>query len=329
MRDVAEASGLSLQTVSRVANGEPNVNQGTRERVLDVMRDLGYRPNLAARAMRRGTFQTVGIVYQGLHAVGTRRTVESVSEHAAHAGYATTLMPIDAATSLNASGAFTRLEEMAVDVMVIILTSQNDLEDRMNVPPGVPVILLGPQVSPDVSAITADASAGTADAMRHLLELGHETVHHITGAAGSYFAIERETVWRQVLESEGRRVPPPVEGDWTSRSGYLGMKRLLELPATERPTAVFCGNDQSALGAYRAISEAGLRVPEDISVVGFDDIEEAADFAPPLTTVAQDWEAMGAEMIRVAQETLDGGAPQNVVLPARLVVRESTAPPRA
>jgi DNA-binding LacI/PurR family transcriptional regulator len=107
------------------------------------------------------------------------------------------------------------------------------------------------------------------------------------------------------------------------------MKRLLELPATERPTAVFCGNDQSALGAYRAICEAGLRVPEDISVVGFDDIEEAADFAPPLTTVAQDWEAMGAEMIRVAQETLDGGAPQNVVLPARLVVRESTAPPRA
>lgn len=328
MRDVAEVSGLSLQTVSRVANGEPNVNDATRERVLDAMRELGYRPNLAARAMRRGSFKTIGIVYQGLHAVGTRRTVESVSEHAAHAGYATTLMPIDAATRFSASGAFTRLEEMAVDVMVMIVTSESELDSRLQVPKGVPVIVLGPQLSPEVSAITADIAGGESEALRYVLGMGHETVHHITGHVDSFFSRRREEVWREVLEAEGRRVPPAVEGDWTARSGYLAMRRLLDVPVSERPTAVFCANDQSALGAYRAIREAGLRVPEDISVIGFDDIEEAADFSPPLTTIAQDWDLLGREMMRVAQETIAGAEPQELLLPTRLVVRDSVAPPR-
>ncbi|QNO37648.1 LacI family DNA-binding transcriptional regulator [Protaetiibacter sp. SSC-01] len=328
MRDVAEVSGLSLQTVSRVANGEPNVNDATRERVLDVMRELGYRPNLAARAMRRGSFKTIGIVYQGLHAVGTRRTVESVSEHAAHAGYATTLMPIDAATRFSASGAFTRLEEMAVDVMVVIVTSAAELDSRLQVPRGVPVIVLGPQLSPEVSAITADIEVGESEALRYVLGLGHETVHHITGALDSFFARRREEVWREVLAAEGRRIPPPVEADWTAHSGYLAMKRLLDAPEWERPTAVFCANDQSALGAYRAIREAGLRIPEDVSVIGFDDIEEAVDFSPPLTTIAQDWDLLGQEMMRVAQEMLAGAPPQELLLPTRLVVRDSVAPPR-
>ena len=151
MRDVAQVAGLSLQTVSRVANGEPNVNEATRAHVLGVMRELGYRPNLAARAMRRGSYKTIGIVYQGLHAVGTRRTVEAVSEYAALNGYATTLMPIAAATGLATSGAFTRLEEMAVDVIVSILTSQLEFDTPMLVPPGMHAILIGPQSNPDVS----------------------------------------------------------------------------------------------------------------------------------------------------------------------------------
>lgn len=329
MRDVAQVSGLSLQTVSRVANGEPNVNDATRDRVLAVMRELGYRPNLAARAMRRGSYKTIGIVYQGLHAVGTRRTVEAVSEHAALNGYATTLMPIAAATGLATSGAFTRLEEMAVDVIVSILTSQLEFDTPMRVPPGMHAILIGPQSNPDVSAMDSDQIGGTEAAVGHLLEAGHRTVHHITGAAGSFFAARRAETWSDVLTAAGRPVPEPLRGDWTAHSGYLAVRRMLEsTPREELPTAIFSANDQMALGAYRAFGEAGIRIPEDVSIVGFDDIEEAVDFSPPLTTIAQDWDLLGREVLRVASESLAGAPPQSVLLPTRLVVRESVAPPR-
>ncbi len=330
MRDVARVSGLSLQTVSRVANGEPNVNLATRDRVIAVMRDLGYRPNLAARAMRRGSFRTIGIVYQGLHAVGTRRTVEAVSEHAALNGYATALLPIAAATGLATSGAFTRLEEMAVDVIVSILTSQLEFDTPMEFPPGVHAILIGPQSSPSVSAMDSDQVGGTEAAVRHLLEAGHRTVHHIAGPPGSFFAARRAETWARMLEAEGRPVPEPLVGDWTAHSGYLATRRLLETtPPASLPTAIFCANDQTALGVYRALHEAGLRVPQDVSVVGFDDIEEAADFSPPLTTIAQNWDLMGREVLRVASASLAGAPPQQVLLPTSLIPRESVAPPRA
>lgn len=329
MRDVAQVAGLSLQTVSRVANGEPNVNEATRAHVLGVMRELGYRPNLAARAMRRGSYKTIGIVYQGLHAVGTRRTVEAVSEYAALNGYATTLMPIAAATGLATSGAFTRLEEMAVDVIVSILTSQLEFDTPMRVPPGMHAILIGPQSNTEVSAMDSDQIGGSTAAVRHLLEAGHHTVHHIAGAPGSFFAARRAETWERILREADRPVPEPMQGDWSAHSGYLATHRMLEQTApADYPTAIFSANDQMALGAYRALGEVGLRIPDDISVVGFDDIEEAVDFSPPLTTIAQDWDLLGREVLRVASESLAGAPPQSVLLPTRLVVRESVAPPR-
>lgn len=330
MRDVARVSGLSLQTVSRVANGEPNVNVDTRDRVLGVMRDLGYRPNLAARAMRRGSYKTIGIVYQGLHAVGHRRTVETVSEHAARAGYATTLMPIAAATGLATSGAFTRLEEMAVDVIVSILTSQIEFDTPMIVPPGIQAIVIGPQTNAGVWSLDFDQQGGAEAGVKHLLDAGHRTVHHITGAPGSFFAARRAETWERVLRDAGRHVPEPMQGDWSAHSGYMALRRLLEASApADYPTAIFTANDQMALGAYRALGEFGLRVPDDVSLVGFDDIEEALDFSPPLTTIAQDWDLLGREVLRVAGESLAGNPPQSVVLPTRLVQRDSVAAPPA
>ena len=329
MRDVAQVAGLSLQTVSRVANGEPNVNEATRAHVLGVMRELGYRPNLAARAMRRGSYKTIGIVYQGLHAVGTRRTVEAVSEYAALNGYATTLMPIAAATGLATSGAFTRLEEMAVDVIVSILTSQLEFDTPMRVPPGMHAILIGPQSNSEVSAMDSDQIGGSTAAVQHLLDAGHHTVHHISGAPGSFFAARRAETWERILREAGRPVPEPMQGDWSAHSGYLATRRMLEHTApADYPTAIFSANDQMALGAYRALGEAGLRIPDDISIVGFDDIEEAVDFSPPLTTIAQDWDLLGKEVLRVASESLAGAPPQSVLLPTRLVERQSVAPPR-
>lgn len=323
MRDVARAAGVSLQTVSRVANGEPGVVDDKRERVLAVMRELEYRPNSAARAMRRGAYRTVGVVYHSLHSVGTHRSLEQISEHAAARGYGTTIMPMLAATAREANGAFTRLGELAVDVVIVVFPSPFEVDAGLDFPHAVPVVVLGPPQGGGSSSVDFDQDGGTRQVIEHLLELGHSTVHHLAGPRHSFSAEARADTWRTLLHQRALRVPEVYRGDWTAASGYAQTQRMLE---TERPSAIFAANDQMALGAYRALAEAGLRVPADVSVVGFDDVDEAAMYAPPLTTVSQDWEALGAQALRTALAMASGGEAQDTLLPLQLVVRSSTAP---
>lgn len=323
MADVARAAGVSAQTVSRVSNGEPYVAEEKRLRVLAAMRELGYRPNSAARAMKRGEFKTIGVVFHSLHPVGNHRTLEAISEAAATQGYATTLIPLEASTHRATDGAFTRLGEMTVDAVIAIIPSHFNGESTLHLPVGVPTVVLGPPLDIEAATIDFNQDIGTRQAMEHLLGLGHVTVHHVSGPADSYSAIAREAAWRSVLLEHGRRVPPVVPGDWSPDSGYRATRQLL---AAERPTAVLVANDQMALGAFRALLEAGLRVPQDVSVVGFDNIDEAVAFPSPLTTVAQDWEMVGREALRVALSMLEGGPPQTVSLPTHLVLRASTGP---
>ncbi|WP_394554364.1 substrate-binding domain-containing protein [Agromyces sp. MMS24-JH15] len=327
LRDVARSAGVSPQTASRVANGEPNVAPVVRERVLVAMKELQYRPNAAARAIRRGAFRTVGVVYHSLHSVGTHRSLEEISECAAAAGYATTLMPLSAPSVDAANGAFTRLGEMAVDVLIIIQPQPFGIDDGLHLPIGLPTVMLGPPTMDGVASIEFDHGAGAREAVEHLLDLGHATVHHIRGPVGAYSADSRSAQWAAVLREHGRPVPEVQQGDWSPASGYDAMRRILE--AGEQPTAVFAANDQMALGAYRAIREAGLRIPEDVSVVGYDDIDEAAMFDPPLTTVIQDWALLGREAVALALEMERGGRPETVTLDTRLVVRQSAARPGA
>ncbi|MDT0143467.1 LacI family DNA-binding transcriptional regulator [Microbacterium sp. PRC9] len=324
LRDVAQAVGVSVQTVSRVANGEPNVAPEKRELVLAKMRELGYRPNAAARAIRRGSFRTVGVVYHSLHSVGTHRSLEEISERAAESGYATTLMPLAASSGQAANGAFTRLGEMAVDVLIVILPAPFGIDEALQLPEGVPAVILGPPLVDGVATVDFDQDVGARQAVEYLLDLGHQTVHHITGPPGSFSAASRLDAWRAVLAERGRVLPAARPGDWSPGSGYRAMRQLL---AEERPTAVFAANDQMALGAYRAIIEAGLRIPQDLSVLGFDDIDEAEMFAPPLTTVRQDWGLLGRESLRVALEMERGAPPEQVRLATQLVLRASTAAP--
>ena len=324
LRDVAQAVGVSVQTVSRVANGEPNVAPEKRELVLAKMRELGYRPNAAARAIRRGSVRTVGVVYHSLHSVGTHRSLEEISERAAESGYATTLMPLAASSGQAANGAFTRLGEMAVDVLIVILPAPFGIDEALQLPEGVPAVILGPPLVDGVATVDFDQDVGARQAVGYLLDLGHQTVHHITGPPGSFSAASRLDAWRAVLAERGRVLPAARPGDWSPGSGYRAMRQLL---AEERPTAVFAANDQMALGAYRAIIEAGLRIPQDVSVLGFDDIDEAEMFAPPLTTVRQDWGLLGRESLRVALEMERGAPPEQVQLATELVLRASTAAP--
>lgn len=322
MRDVARAAGVSLQTVSRVANGEPNVVDTTRARVLTAMNDLDYRPNSAARAMRRGAYRAVGVIYHSLHSVGTHRSLEEISERAIGLGYGTTIMPLGAASGRPASGAFTRLREMAVDAVIVIFPSPFGVEQSLQLPTTVPVVVLGPPQGRGSSSVDFDQFSGAQQAVEHLLGLGHPTVHHVAGPAQSFAADARLQTWRDVLEMAGSRIPEVYRGDWSAASGYEQTKRLLE---HETPTALFVANDQMALGAYRALHEAGLRIPEDVSVVGFDDNDEAAMYAPPLSTIAQDWASLGEVALTTALAMTRGAEPSISTVAQRFVERESTA----
>ncbi|MDT7845852.1 LacI family DNA-binding transcriptional regulator [Streptomyces justiciae] len=328
MADVARLAGVSSQTVSRVSNGHPGVVDATREQVLAAMRELGYRPNSAARALRYGQFNTIGVILFDLASTGNSRTVEAIATHAAAEGYAITLIPIDVPTQDNVLGAFTRMGELAVDAVIVIMEVRLLDAGTVQLPPGAHVVVVDSDAGDRYSVVDTDQADGTGKAVRHLLDLGHRTVWHLTGPAESFAGQRRTQAWRAVLEEAGCPVPAPLHGDWSAESGYAAGLALAEEPDC---TAVFAANDQMALGLLRAFQERGLAVPGDISVVGFDDIPDAAYFVPPLTTVHQDFAEVGHRCVQKAlQQIRTPGAalPGRDLVPTRLVLRSSTAPPR-
>jgi DNA-binding LacI/PurR family transcriptional regulator len=325
MADVARHAGVSTQTVSRVSNGLSNVEPATRDRVLASMRELSYRPNRAARALRSGQYRTIGVIMFTLSSFGNMRTLESISIAAARAGYSITLIPVEKPTQEHVSKAFARLAEQAVDGIVIVIEAHFVSQADVELPEGLPVVVIDSSERDDYPVIDTDQTMGAHLATQHLLDLGHSTVWHVAGPSDSYSATRREASWRSTLERAGRLVPPVVRGDWTTASGYRAGIDLLERPDV---TAVFAGNDQMALGILRAFHEAGRRVPDEVSVVGFDDMAESDSFWPPLTTIHQRFDVVGQTGIEVLVAEIEGqeAVPETFMVETRLVVRESTGP---
>jgi DNA-binding LacI/PurR family transcriptional regulator len=326
MADVARLAGVSSQTVSRVSNGYAGVNEETRRQVLAAMKQLGYRPNSAARALKRGEFRTIGVITFSLSTTGNVRTLEAIANSAAHEGYAVTLLPVAVPTQDEVRGAFTRLEELAVDAVIVIMEVHLLDAATVTLPPHVQVVVVDSDAGDRYTVVDTDQAGGSHNAVRHLLDLGHDTVWHLGGPAGSFAAQRRADAWRAALTEAGRTVPPLVRGDWSAESGYHAG---LELAAQGDCTAVFAANDQMALGLLRAFHERGRRVPEDVSVIGFDDIAEASSFLPPLTTLHQDFAEVGRLCVEAVLRKMRQDGPQRgtTLVPTRLVVRASTAPP--
>ena len=318
MATVAARAGVSGQTVSRVVNGSPRVDPQTRARVEAAMAELGYRPHRAARALRTGRSHTLGLVVTTLATVGNSRMLQATAEAAADRGYALTV--VTAADGVEA--AFTRLTDQGVDG-ALVLNEASALVPAATLPPELHLVVVDAPAGAGAAVVHSDHAAGAQAATRHLLDLGHETVHHLAGPAGSFAAAERERGWREALADAGAVPPPVVRGDWSAESGFAAGAAL-------GATAVFCANDQMALGLLRAVAESGRAVPADVSVVGFDDIPEAANFLPPLTTVRQDFAALAQRAVTalIAAVEGDGTATDRaapVVVPTRLVERASTA----
>jgi DNA-binding LacI/PurR family transcriptional regulator len=327
MSDVGRLAGVSHQTVSRVINGSLHVRPETRDRVLWAMRELNYRPNSVARALVTGRSNTLGVVTFDTTLYGPATTLYGVERAAHEAGYFIIATSLKAMDRSSVPEAIERLRRHGVDGILVITPQEQAAEALLHAPTGdTPLVAVEAGPTQAVPVVAIDQVAGAATATQHLLDLGHKTVWHITGPPDFLESQQRTHGWRTTLEQAGAEVPAPLEGDWSPRAGYeLGRRIGKERSAT----AIFVANDQMALGVLRAMHEAGREVPEQLSVVGFDDVPEAPYFSPPLTTVRQDFDEMGSRSVRLLLQMLETGTPAEAgpgVQP-RLIVRSSTAAP--
>ncbi len=327
INDVARLAGVSSQTVSRVSRGAPNVSAGTRQRVLQAMDKLGYSPNRAAQVLRSGAFRTIGVLTQQIQRTGEAWTTSGVLEAAARAGYTVVMAQVAQPGAEEMGRAVHRLAQQAIDGLVIVQAGTATAE-HLALPAGLPVASSDSALVERYPSASADQVQGVRDAVSHLLGLGHRTVHHIAGPADSRSAHVRSAAWAHCLAEAGITVPDPVPGGWEAGDGYAAG---LELARDPEVTAVLCANDEVALGLVRALHESGRRVPEDVSVVGFDGLPLGEYAFPPLTTVQQDFRRAGAEMVRLVLAQAQGQPLEesHVIIPTRLVVRASTAAPAA
>jgi DNA-binding LacI/PurR family transcriptional regulator len=312
--------------VSRVVNGAAHVRPETRARVLAAMRLLDYRPNSVARALVTGRSRTLGVVSFATTLFGPASTLAGIERAAREESYYVSvvmLRSLDRESVLDAVG---RLQAQGVDGILVIAPRSAVLHALPHLPAGVPVVAVEADASGPLPVVAVDQHAGAIAVTRHLLELGHRTVHHIAGPRGDWLEAEQRVAgWRAALQAAGAEVSEPPVGDWSPRAGYELGRQLMAEPGI---TAVFVANDQMALGLLRLLHEQGRDVPREVSVVGFDDIPEASYFTPPLTTVRQDFDEMGRRSLHLLLATIDGadGAASSTV-PPQLVVRSSTAPP--
>lgn len=326
MRDVARLAGVSHQTVSRVVNGHPHVRPETRARVLDAMRALNYRRNLAARTLVTRRSRMLGVIAFETTLFGPASTLYGIEQAARAAGYFVSVASIRSLERDPVLEAVDRLCEQSVEGIVAIAPKSSVWQALAQVPAGLAAVGVG-GTGDSVPAVAIDNVAGAAMATRHLLELGHRTVHHIPGPMDWPEARDRIKGWRDALHAAGAPVPAIRAEDWSARSGY---QQGLVLANDPDVTAIFCGNDQIALGALRALHEVGRRVPQEVSVVGFDDVPESAFFLPPLTTVRQDFAELGRRSLELLMEQLAAGrrVDLQVLLTPEFVRRSSSGPSR-
>ena len=327
MADVASLAGVSHQTVSRVLNAHPNVTPATRQRVERAIRELGYRRNTAARALVTRRSGSLGVVSSGTSDYGPANTLIGIERAARTAGYSVTFVSLEQVDRSTMQSALDQLASAGVDGIVVLSPTGAAVSAVRGMSADVPVVVVEDRSPDGMTSVGIDQVHGSRLVTTHLLDLGHRTVHHLRGPDDWLDAEARVVGWQRELRARGAAAPPCLVGDWSSASGYEAGRRLAADPEV---TAVFAANDQMALGVLLALAEAGRAVPGDVSVVGFDDIPEAAYLIPPLTTVRQDFEALGRRCLRQLIALLEEAPalPDGVLRPD-LVVRASTAvPPR-
>lgn len=332
VRDIAAAAGVSVATVSRVLNGRPDVAESTRERVLAAMQSHGYTVNRAARGMAKGRTGLIALVLPYVHSDYFARISGAAAEYLYEQDARFVLCPthhlIDREISV-----LDRVMHGTTDGAILLLPSESEVELRQLRRQGYPYVVVDPMLplSEDVPVVAAAHWSGARALVEHLIDLGHERIGAITGFRHWVATKDRLGSYMSCLASAGipARRDFIREAQFTVESGYQAALDLLT--ADESPTAIFAFNDNMAVGALQAARQLGIRVPEELSIVGFDDLEIASVTGPPLTTVRQPLEELGRIAASLLMRLLQGRTLEasRIELSTRLIVRESTAPPRA
>ncbi len=328
IKDVALHAGVSVTTVSHVVNGTRFVSETARQRVEEAVRELGYVPSAVARSLKHNTTRTFGMIIPNNSNPYFAEIIRGVEDRCFAAGYNVILCNSNDDPERQA-GYLRVLAEKRIDGLVLVVTGSDAIARATLGGINMPLVVLDREVS-GVSGdlVEVNHMLGSQMATRHLLELGHPRVACISGPPGLSPSSQRRAGWKDALEKAGvdRTESDLARGDFTARGGYLAMQALLK--RRPRPTAVFACNDLMAFGALTAAREAGIDVPQQLSIVGFDDIDLAAFSAPPLTTVAQPKQQIGtvaADLLldRVSSTRTDN---RQMILDPELRIRASTAP---
>ncbi|MEU6854610.1 LacI family DNA-binding transcriptional regulator [Actinacidiphila alni] len=336
MADVAQVAGVSHQTVSRVLSNHPNVRDATRAEVQRAIEALGYRRNSSARALVTRRTLTLGVVACNPTLFGPASMLFGLEEAARDEGYMASAVTLRRFTAKALSEAIDHLSGWGVEGIVVMVPHRAAVAALAELRLPFPVVTVEGGHALPIPGVSVDQELGARLVTGHLLAAGHRTVWHVAGPSDWLEAEARVKGWRATLEEAGAEVPEPLVGDWTPLSGYRAGQELagrVAAGAARRGaldvSAVFVANDQMALGVMRAFREAGLAVPTRVAIAGFDDIPEAEFFAPPLTTVRQDFTAVGQASIRLLVSQLESGTTggdERVVIEPRLIVRSSTTP---
>lgn len=334
IKEVARQAGVSTATVSRVINDHPDVSNETRRLVAEVIANLGYQPSHLARSLIKGRSRTIGAVGSGMKYFGPSSIISAIEERASVLGYSLMLTLLRQPETNDVEQILFEMLSRHVDGIIWAVPeigNNRDWVERTLSHIPVPMVFLSMQPRPGLSVIEFDNRSGGRLAAQHLIEQGYRSIGIITGPLNWWAARQRLLGWQDALQEAGLPAWKDfiVEGDWLSSSGELGLFRLLE--KSPQVEAVFASNDQMALGALKAARFIGRRVPEDLAIVGFDDVPEAAYFCPPLSTVRQDMVALGhcamkelGRLLDAAQEGQDGVEPKTIWIQPQLVVRESS-----
>ena len=334
IKEVASVAGVSTQTVSRVINERPDVSPETRKRVQEVIKALSYQPSALARSLISQRSYTLGVATAGLKHIGPSRTLSGITAAAGEAGYSILLKELPSYDSEEIAPIFQEFLSHHVDGIIWAVSEVGENRKWVNNPPAdieLPLVYITMEPRDNLSAVTIDNYLGGCMAISHLLEQGYRKIGHISGPLEWWEARQRMAAWKDSLTEAGLDASDNhcVDGNWSSASGALAIEKLIDqFPHMD---AIFVANDQMALGVLQFFAEKKIRIPEDVGVVGFDNIAESAFFSPALTTVQQDQHHVAkmavAEVVKIIEsgwQGLDSVEAKSIIVPPTLIVRQSS-----
>ena len=320
--DVARMANVSHQTVSRVLNNNSSIRPETKSRVLKAMETLGYRPNQAARALASAKTKMLGILSSDTDFTGPASMVHEMEVAARARGYFVVSCGVDPTNLASVQGGIEHLMNLGVEGLAIVTPHADAVEYVRQQVVAIPVVSLDSMYHMDELAVSVDNFAGAVAATEHLIELGHRNIVHISGPKNWYESSTRAAGYTSTMLN-ARLTPQIIEGDWEIQTGHrIAMELSIESLGI---TAIFVANDRMALGVLSAMRKRRVLVPERISVIGFDDLPEAAYYWPPLSTVKQDFRLLGERAMMLLMQELVGKSVKKVdrLIP-QLIVRDST-----